>query len=82
MCFFRHIEERDLEDILCATGIDLSRSELQKLVKKLSNRDRINYRNITDKWIDNEGNTKYTSGLAPDAKDPSALIKGTKFLWI
>lgn len=62
-----------------STGVDLSRSEVQKLIKKLSTRERINYRNITDKWVDSDGNLKYFSTQAQDSRSTFELINGIIF---
>lgn len=57
--FSSYLSDRDTEDIIHAVGLDLSRGEVQRLVKKLSSKDRVNYRDLTDKWVDKEGNVKY-----------------------
>lgn len=54
-----YIDERDFEEILYSLRLDISRADVQRLAKKLSSRERINYRNLTDKWVDKEGNVKY-----------------------
>ena len=48
-----------MEEIINSTGLDLSRGEVKNLVKKLASKERINYRDLTDKWVDKEGNVKY-----------------------
>lgn len=56
-----YLIDRDLEDIIHSIGLDLSRGEVQRLVKKLASKDRINYRDLTDKWVDKDGEVKYIS---------------------
>jgi len=53
------LTDRDLEEIINSTGLDLSRGEVKILVKKLVSKERVNYRDLTDKWVDKEGNVKY-----------------------
>uniref|UniRef100_A0A915DXN7 SAP domain-containing protein n=1 Tax=Ditylenchus dipsaci TaxID=166011 RepID=A0A915DXN7_9BILA len=59
-----HIDDRDMEEILYTIGIDFSRGDVQRITKKLSSRDRINYRNLTDRWVDKDGNVKYVPSPA------------------
>lgn len=80
--YFSYIEDRDLEEILHSTGVDLSRSEVQKLIKKLSTRDRVNYRNITDKWVDIDGNVKYFATPLADSRSAYDLANGLSFLCV
>ncbi|KAL7072465.1 hypothetical protein ACQ4LE_008298 [Meloidogyne hapla] len=54
-----YLSDRDLEEIINSTGLDLSRGEVKNLVKKLASKERVNYRDLTDKWVDKEGNVKY-----------------------
>ncbi|CAK5071366.1 unnamed protein product [Meloidogyne enterolobii] len=54
-----YLTDRDLEEIINSTGLDLSRGEVKNLVKKLVSKERVNYRDLTDKWVDKEGNVKY-----------------------
>ncbi len=71
-----HIDERDFEEILYSLRLDISRADVQRLAKKLSSRDRINYRNLTDKWVDKEGNVKYCHP-GHDAQSPVDPAFGT-----
>lgn len=71
-----HIDDRDMEEILYTIGIDLSRGDVQRIIKKLSARDRINYRNLTDRWVDKDDNVKYVPTAAPEAKSLSELAAG------
>uniref|UniRef100_A0A183CCW5 SAP domain-containing protein n=1 Tax=Globodera pallida TaxID=36090 RepID=A0A183CCW5_GLOPA len=56
-----YIADKDLEDIIYSTGLDVSRWDVQHLVKKFSSKERVNYRDFTDKWVDKEGRVKYVS---------------------
>ncbi|CAD5218771.1 unnamed protein product [Bursaphelenchus okinawaensis] len=70
-----YLTDRDLEEVVNSIGLDISRSSISKIVKKVSSRDRFNYRNITDKWVDKDGNAKYISELVPDAPSREELYK-------
>ncbi|CAD5226302.1 unnamed protein product [Bursaphelenchus xylophilus] len=70
-----YLNDRDLEEVVNSIGLDISRSTISKIVKKVSSRDRFNYRNITDKWVDKDGNTKYFPEPAPEAPSRSELLK-------
>ncbi|KAL3110206.1 hypothetical protein niasHT_015809 [Heterodera trifolii] len=54
-----YIIDKDLEDIIFSIGLDVSRWDVQRLVKKLLSKERINYRDLTDKWVDKEGKVRY-----------------------
>uniref|UniRef100_A0A915DQP5 SAP domain-containing protein n=1 Tax=Ditylenchus dipsaci TaxID=166011 RepID=A0A915DQP5_9BILA len=71
-----YIENPDVEEILFTLGIDFSRGDMQRLIKKLSSKERINYRNLTDKWLDKEGNVKYVPTPGPEAKSLAELAAG------
>lgn len=64
---FSYIIERDLEEILVSTGLSLPRGTVAKLTKKLAQREKINYRHLTDKLVDKNGETRYEPGLLDDA---------------
>lgn len=61
--------------MLYSIGLNLSRGVAQRLIKKVSSRDRFNYRNVTDKWVDKEGIVKYVPGPAEDAPSRADLFK-------
>ena len=46
---YSYIETKDVEDILQATTLNLSRAQIKKLVSKVSTKDRLNYRGFTDR---------------------------------
>ncbi|KAI6200380.1 BMA-LST-3, isoform h [Aphelenchoides besseyi] len=79
-----YLVERDLEEIIHSLGFDVSQSSVRRLLKKFSSQNsstrereqRFNYRNVTDKWIDKDGNVKYTPQLESDAPSRSQLLKG------
>ncbi|KAI6218710.1 BMA-LST-3, isoform h [Aphelenchoides fujianensis] len=64
-----YLLDRDVEEIVHSLGLPISRSAVQRLLRKVSARDRFNYRNLTDKWVDKDGNVKYTPEL--DAQMPT-----------
>lgn len=70
------MNDRDIEEILHSLGLDLSRLDVQRLMKKLSSRDRVNYRNLTDKWVDKDGDVKYAPSSTNDLESKMELLKG------
>ncbi|KAI6175893.1 hypothetical protein M3Y97_00739600 [Aphelenchoides bicaudatus] len=69
-----YLTDRDMEEILHSIGLNLSRATVQRLIRKVSSRDRFNYRNITDKWVDKDFNLKYAPEF-PDAPTRAQLLK-------
>lgn len=70
-----YLADRDVEEILHSIGMNISRATAQRLIRKVSARDRFNYRNITDKWVDKEFNVKYVPEALVDAPTRSQLLK-------
>lgn len=68
--------DHDLEQIIHSIGLNISRGDIQRLIKKFSAHDHVNYRNYTDKWVDKEGNLKYVAIPREDALSVTDLIKG------
>lgn len=71
-----YLNDRDVEEILHSIGLNISRATAQRLIRKVSSRDRFNYRNITDKWVDKDFNIKYCPEPLPDAPTRLQLLKG------
>ncbi|KAF1756617.1 hypothetical protein GCK72_013070 [Caenorhabditis remanei] len=71
-----YLTERDIEEILYNGEFGISRGQIQKLAKKLSVRDKINYRHLTDVLTDMDGNVRHTPGGADDVVETDDLIKG------
>jgi hypothetical protein len=71
-----YILDKDLEEIIYSIGLDLSRGEIQRTVKKLSARDKINYRNLTDKWVNKDGEIKHIPSTKNDLRSKNDLLKG------
>ncbi|UMM26877.1 hypothetical protein L5515_010402 [Caenorhabditis briggsae] len=71
-----YITEKDIEEILYHGEFGISRGQIQKLAKKLSVRDRINYRHLTDVLTDMDGNVRHTPGGADDVVETDDLIRG------
>ncbi|VDM46214.1 unnamed protein product [Toxocara canis] len=72
-----YLMEKDVEEILLSIGLNVSRGHMQKLVKKLVSREKINYRYLTDSWLAKDGTVGYTPGVVSDAPDVDALSRGT-----
>lgn len=72
----RYLVEKDVEDVLFTMGLNISRGHVQKLVKKFAAREKVNYRYLTDSWINKDGTVTYSPGVAPDAPSLSVLSKG------
>lgn len=75
-----YLLERDAEDVIHSIGLDLSRGDVQRLLKNVLTRERLNYRNLTDKWVDKEGQVKYASERMPNAPTASDLANGKRFV--
>jgi len=72
-----HLMERDVEEIVSATALGLTRSQIQKVLKKSSARDKINYRLITDHILDKDtGELKYAPSPLTDAPTLTQLAMG------
>ncbi|EGT48565.1 CBN-LST-3 protein [Caenorhabditis brenneri] len=71
-----YLTEKDIEDILHNGEFGISRGQIQKLSKKLSVRDKINYRHLTDVLTDMDGNVRHTPGGADDVVETDDLIRG------
>lgn len=74
-----YLTEKDVEEILYNGEFGVSRGQIQKLSKKLSIRDRINYRHLTDVLTDMDGNVRHTPGGADDVVETDDLIRGYGF---
>ncbi|VDK47955.1 unnamed protein product [Anisakis simplex] len=72
-----YLIEKDVEEILLSIGLNVSRAHVQKLLKKLSSHEKINYRHLTDSWLTKDGTVQYKPGVLDDAPDLDALCKGT-----
>jgi hypothetical protein len=68
------LTDRDIEEIVHSIGLNVSRSTVQRVIRKVSSRDRFNYRNITDKWVDKDFNVKYAPEF-PEAPTRAQLLK-------
>lgn len=68
--------DHDLEQVIHSIGLNISRGDIQRLNKKLSTHDHINYRNYTDKWVDKDLNVKYVPTPRQDAPSMAELISG------
>lgn len=66
--------DRDLEEIIYTVGLNLSRSTVQKLIKRVASKDRFNYRNVVDKWIDKDNNVKYAPEFWSEAPTRPDLL--------
>lgn len=73
-----YLLERDAEEIVHSVGLDFTRGDVQRLLKKFVSKERINYRNLTDKWVDKEGQVKYAVERNPDAPSLSELTSGKR----
>uniref|UniRef100_A0A1I7U2Q8 SAP domain-containing ribonucleoprotein n=1 Tax=Caenorhabditis tropicalis TaxID=1561998 RepID=A0A1I7U2Q8_9PELO len=71
-----YLNERDIEEILHNGEFGISRGQIQKLAKKLSIREKINYRHLTDVLTDLDGNVRHTPGGADDVVETDDLIRG------
>lgn len=71
-----YLTEKDIEEILYNGEFGISRGQIQKLAKKLSVRDKINYRHLTDVLTDMDGNVRHTPGGADDVVETDDLIRG------
>ncbi|CAI2352396.1 unnamed protein product [Caenorhabditis sp. 36 PRJEB53466] len=71
-----YVNEKDIEEILYNGEFGISRGQIQKLAKKLSVRDRVNYRHLTDVLTDMDGNVRHTPGGADDVVETDDLIRG------
>ncbi|CAB3409649.1 unnamed protein product [Caenorhabditis bovis] len=71
-----YLLEKDIEEILYNGEFGISRGQIQKLAKKLSVRDKVNYRHLTDVLMDSDGNVRYTPGGADDTVETEDLIRG------
>uniref|UniRef100_A0A158R6B6 SAP domain-containing protein n=1 Tax=Syphacia muris TaxID=451379 RepID=A0A158R6B6_9BILA len=71
-----YLAEKDVEDVLFTIGLNISRGHVQKLVKKFSSREKINYRHITDSWVNKDGTVTYTPGTISDPPSVDTLKKG------
>ncbi|CAD6194612.1 unnamed protein product [Caenorhabditis auriculariae] len=71
-----YIMEKDIEEILFNGEFGLSRGQIQRLSKKLSSRDKINYRHLTDVLVDSDGIVKFTPGQADETPDVAVLTRG------
>uniref|UniRef100_A0A8R1HXL3 SAP domain-containing ribonucleoprotein n=1 Tax=Caenorhabditis japonica TaxID=281687 RepID=A0A8R1HXL3_CAEJA len=71
-----YLSEKDVEDILYNGEFGISRGQIQKLAKKLSARDKINYRHLTDVLTDLDGNVRHTPAGADDVVETDDLIRG------
>uniref|UniRef100_A0A1I7XK81 SAP domain-containing protein n=1 Tax=Heterorhabditis bacteriophora TaxID=37862 RepID=A0A1I7XK81_HETBA len=77
-----YIAERDLEDILFNSEFGVTRGQVQKLAHKLSSREKINYRHLTDILVDSDGNTKFVPGNCEGAPDVETLMRGYGITYI
>ncbi|VDK54894.1 unnamed protein product, partial [Gongylonema pulchrum] len=68
--------EKDFEEIMHTMGLNLSRAQIQKLAKKYTSRDRINYRYLTDSWANKDGTVTYKPGMIDDPPTTEQLLKG------
>uniref|UniRef100_A0A915PP47 SAP domain-containing protein n=1 Tax=Setaria digitata TaxID=48799 RepID=A0A915PP47_9BILA len=71
-----YILEKDLEEILYSIGLNISRAQVQKLLKKYLSRDRISYRYFTDSWANKDGTVTYRPGVISDPPTTEQLTKG------
>ncbi|MCP9260150.1 Cell division cycle and apoptosis regulator protein 1 [Dirofilaria immitis] len=72
----KYILEKDFEEILYSIGLNISRAQVQKLLKRYLSRDRISYRYLTDSWANKDGTVTYRPGLVPDPPTTEQLAKG------
>lgn len=75
--FFRYILEKDFEEILYSIGLNISRAQVQKLLKRYLSRDRISYRYLTDSWANKDGTVTYRPGIISDPPTTEQLAKGS-----
>lgn len=68
--------EKDFEEIMYSMGLNISRAQVQKLVKKYLSRDRISYRYLTDSWANKDGTVTYKPGTVLDPPTTEQLAKG------
>ncbi|CAG9529877.1 unnamed protein product [Cercopithifilaria johnstoni] len=71
-----YILEKDFEEILYSIGLNISRAQIQKLLKRYLSRDRINYRYLTDSWANKDGTVTYRPGMVSDPPTTEQLAKG------
>ncbi|VDK73790.1 unnamed protein product [Litomosoides sigmodontis] len=71
-----YILEKDFEEILYSIGLNISRAQVQKLLKRYLSRDRINYRYLTDSWANKDGTVTYRPGVISDPPTTEQLAKG------
>uniref|UniRef100_A0A158Q740 SAP domain-containing protein n=1 Tax=Elaeophora elaphi TaxID=1147741 RepID=A0A158Q740_9BILA len=71
-----YILEKDFEEILYSIGLNISRAQVQKLLKRYLSRDRISYRYLTDSWANKDGTVTYRPGVMSDPPTTEQLAKG------
>lgn len=71
--------EKDFEEILYSIGLNISRAQVQKLLKRYLSRDRISYRYLTDSWANKDGTVTYRPGRISDPPTTEQLTKGSSF---
>ncbi|VDK62312.1 unnamed protein product [Onchocerca ochengi] len=71
-----YILEKDFEEILYSIGLNISRAQVQKLLKRYLSRDRISYRYLTDSWANKDGTVTYRPGIISDPPTTEQLAKG------
>ncbi|VDN01647.1 unnamed protein product [Thelazia callipaeda] len=71
-----YVLEKDLEEILHSMGLNISRAQLQKLLKKHVSRDRVSYRFLTDSWANKDGTVTYRPGIVSNPPSTEQLSKG------
>ncbi|VDO30256.1 unnamed protein product [Onchocerca flexuosa] len=71
-----YILEKDFEEILYSIGLNISRAQVQKLLKRYLSRDRISYRYLTDSWANKDGTVTYRPGIIADPPTTEQLAKG------
>nr|CDQ02382.1 BMA-LST-3, isoform f [Brugia malayi] len=71
-----YILEKDFEEILFSIGLNISRAQVQKLLKRYLSRDRISYRYLTDSWANKDGTVTYRPGVISDPPTTEQLAKG------
>lgn len=76
---FRYVLEKDFEEILFSIGLNISRAQVQKLLKRYLSRDRISYRYFTDSWANKDGTAAYRPGVISDPPTAEQLAKGNSF---
>ncbi|XP_050306432.1 cell division cycle and apoptosis regulator protein 1-like [Anthonomus grandis grandis] len=78
-----YIFEQDLEELLYCLGLELSRSQVKKLLSKALTRDSLHYRQLTDKPKDEDNDKEKIDGseeIAETQADIQEIIKGNKSL--